>query len=85
MYIYIYITTYIFMTSLLMYTYKLIGDTKAKVTIDVPTTIPSGQPTSGSCVASGNMYSRRPAYFFIRVRLVGHNEGDCSIECIGRF
>ena len=55
------------------------------MTINVPTTIPSGQPTSGSCIASGNMYSRRPAYFFIRIRLVGHNEGDCSIEHIGRF
>ena len=56
------------------------------MTINVPRTILSEQPTGGSCVASGNMYSRRPSYFFIRVKLVGHNNlGDCSIKHIGRF
>ena len=56
------------------------------MTIKVPETISSGQPTSGSCVVSGNMYSRRPPYFFIRVRLLNNNnEADCSIKSIGRF
>ena len=56
------------------------------MTINAPETILSGQPTSGSCVASGNKYSWRPPYFFIRVRLVGSkNAGNCSIKQIGRF
>ena len=86
-YIHTYIRTYYSYTQYYIpFCNHAIGDTQAKVTINVPGTIPSGQPTSGSCVVSGNMYSRRPPYFFIRVKLVGNNnEADCSIECIGRF
>lgn len=56
-----------------------IGSATAKVTINIPASIVSGQPTSGSCVASGN-----DQYFFIKVKLVDDtNNGQCSIKMIG--
>ena len=55
------------------------------MTINIPASIVTGQPTSGSCVASGNAYSRSvPRYSFIRVKLVDNtNKGKCSIKPIG--
>ena len=70
-----------------MYTFifiKFIGDTEAKVTIDVPETILIKQYTSGSCVASGIMYSRMPPYF-IKVKLDSSNEAKCNITLLGRI
>ena len=54
------------------------------MTINIPGTIPSGQPTNGSCIASGNKYSHRPWYFYIKIRPVsGNNEADCNITRVG--
>ena len=62
------------------------GDSKAAVNINITRTILSGQPTNGSCVASGAIYSRISQYFYIRVRLIDNaNPGDCSIKPIGKF
>ena len=65
--------------------YVTIGSAKAKVTINIPASIVSGQPTSGSCVASGNSYSHGvPQYSFIRLKLVDNSyEGKCTIKPIG--
>ena len=55
------------------------------MTINIPASIVSGQPTSGSCVASGKAYSRRvPQYSFIRVKLVDNTiTRQCGIKRIG--
>ena len=54
--------------------------------INVPASIVSKQPTSGSCVATGKAYSWAPRYSFIRVKLMdSNNEGQCSIKFIGRI
>ena len=51
------------------------------MTINIPGSILSGQPTNGSCIASGNKYSRIPPYFYIRIKPVGgNNEADCNIK-----
>ena len=63
------------------------GSAKGKVTINVPAIIHPGQPTSGSCIASGRMYSQIPRYFYMRVKLEhsNNNKGNCDIEYIGKF
>ena len=56
--------------------------------INITETITSGQPTNGSCIVSGNEYSLRPSYFYIRLRLVrmgGSNKANCTIKHIGTF
>ena len=66
--------------------FQLTGSAKAKATINVPTTILHGQPTSGSCVASGKMYSRVPPNSFIRIKLVDNNDKEeCRIDLIGNI
>ena len=69
-----------------MYVPFLLGKAQAKVTINIPKTILSGQPTSGNCYASGNVYSRVESYCYMRAQLVDHcNVEHCSIKYIGRF
>lgn len=64
----------------------IIGDSKAELNINIARTILSGQPTNGSCVASGKMYSQNEIHF-IRAKLVHNNDnkGDCSINYTGRL
>ena len=66
--------------------YIYVGNVQGKVVINVPNTIPSGQPASGNCTASGKVYSRMESYCYMRAKLVDYsNEEHCSIKHIGRF
>ena len=60
-----------------------VGNSKAEVKINVPETIVSGQLTHGSCVASGEIYSRTPPTYIL-VKLVGSDTG-CKISNESRF
>ena len=56
------------------------------MTIDIPASIVSGQPTSGSCDASGDDYLLRVPHFFIKVKSVDNtNNGQCTIKIIGKI
>jgi len=57
------------------------------MTINIASTIVSGQPTSGSCIASGSIYARIPRYFYMRVQLLQsiNRERHCSVKPIGRY
>ena len=56
------------------------------MSINIEKTILSGQPTSGSCVASGEIYSQITKFFFIRISVLkNNNKGNCSLNYITPF
>ena len=74
---------------IISYPSMCIGNTKAKVTINVPKTISSGQTTIRSCVASGRIYlqhHKMDKRCYIRATVMNHkNAGHCSIKPIGGY
>lgn len=69
-----------------IYFLELIGSGIAEVTINVPTIMRAGQPTSGNCIASGYKYSRLQLYCYLRIMVVEkHNEDHCNVTHIGGF